>query len=302
MPPISPEAQRAGLFAALSAYIVWGFFPLLFLMLAGVDPGLVVAHRIVWSLLIVGAILMIGARLTEVRAALADRETRGRLLISAILVAVNWLTYVWAVEHNRVLETSFGYFLNPLVNVLLGMVLLGERQNRWQGVAIAIAAVAMVLQAIGLSGIPWVAVVLAVTFAFYGYFRKTVRAGSATSLFVETLLLAPLALGYIGYVTITSGLGSQGNPWTLFWLVMTGPATTIALLLFAYGVQRLRLTTIGIIQYIAPSIQFVLAVTVFAEPLNSTRLLSFALIWLSLVIFTVDSIVRARAPAPAVQP
>jgi chloramphenicol-sensitive protein RarD len=129
-----------------------------------------------------------------------------------------------------------------------------------------------------------------------------VRAGSATSLFVETLLLAPLALGYIGYVTITSGLGPQGNPWTLFWLVMTGPATTIALLLFAYGVQRLRLTTIGIIQYIAPSIQFVLAVTVFAEPLNATRLLSFALIWLSLVIFTVDSVVRARAPAPTVQP
>lgn len=302
MPPISPENQRAGVISAVSAYVIWGFFPLLFLMLQGVDTVLVVAHRIVWSMVVVGAILLIGGRLAEVRAVLRDPVTLRRVLISALLVGGNWLTYVWAVENGKVLEASFGYFLNPLVNVLLGMILLGERHNRWQWLAITIAAVAMIVQAVGLSGIPWVALTLAVSFAFYAYFRKTVKAGSATGLFVETLLLLPIALGYIAFVTLTSGPGPQAVSWSMFWLVVMGPATSLTLLLFAYGVQRLRLTTIGIIQYISPSIQFALAVTVFGEHLNSLRLLSFALIWVSLAIFTMDSIRRHRAPVPAPQP
>jgi len=147
-----------------------------------------------------------------------------------------------------------------------------------------------------------VAITLAVTFALYGYMRKTVSAGSTTGLFVETLLLVPIALGYIIYTIVVSGPGPHASPTSVFWLVFTGPATALTLLLFAYGVQRLRLTTIGIIQYIAPSIQFVLAVTVFAEELNPMRLLSFALIWLSLVIFTIDSIRRHRATIAVPQP
>ena len=178
MPPIISETQRDGLIAALAAYTIWGFFPLMFLQLEGVEPVLIVAHRIVWSLVVVGAILLVRGRLGEVSPALHEPPDLWRLRSSsAVLVAVNWLVYVWAVEHNRVLETSFGYFLNPLVNVVLGMVLLGERQNRWQWLAIAIAAVAMVLQTIGLSGVPWVSVIIAVTFALYGYVRKTVKAG-----------------------------------------------------------------------------------------------------------------------------
>jgi chloramphenicol-sensitive protein RarD len=301
MPPNTAQAQRDGLTAALAAYIVWGFFPLMFLQLEGVDPVLIVAHRIVWSLLVVGAILLLRDRLGEVSQALRDPQVLWRLGASTIFVAINWLTYVWAVENDRVLETSFGYFLNPLVNVLLGMVLLGERQNRWQWVAIAIAAVAMVLQTIGLNGFPWLAVVIAVTFAFYGYFRKTVRVGAAPGLFVETLLLMPLSVGYIIYTIVAHGLGPHGTAHGWFWLIFLGPATSFTLLLFAYGVQRLRLTTIGIIQYIAPSIQFVLAVTVFEEELNTMRLVSFALIWVSLVIFTMDSIRRARATVAAPQ-
>lgn len=302
MPVIDSTTQRAGATAAVAAYVVWGFFPLLFMLLPGVDPVLIVAHRIIWSLVVVGVILLVTSRMAEVRAALSDRQTWGRLLISAVLVAVNWLVYVWGVENGRVLEASFGYFLNPLVNVLLGMVLLGERQNAWQWVAIGIAILAMALQALGLSGIPWVSLALAVSFAGYGYFRKTVKAGSATGLFVETLLLTPVAMLYIVYVTATVGPGPQGDPLQFFYLMLTGPATSLTLLLFAYGVQRLRLTTIGIIQYIAPSIQFVLAVAVFHEQLNPLRLVSFALIWLSLVIFTVDSFRRYRAAATVVPP
>ena len=301
MTAISLENQRSGVIAAVSAYVVWGFFPLMFAQLEGVDPILIVAHRITWSLVVVGILLALGSRLAEVRQALTDRTTLVRLFISALLVGINWMVYVWAVEHGRILDASFGYFLNPLVNVLLGMLLLGERQNRWQTVAIGIAAVAMVLQTVGLNGVPWVAITLAVSFALYGYMRKTVSAGSTTGLFVETLLLVPFAVGYIIYTIIVSGPGPHASPSNLFWFVFTGPATSLTLLLFAYGVQRLRLTTIGIIQYIAPSIQFVLAITVFSEELNPMRLLSFALIWVSLVIFTIDSIRRHRATVAATQ-
>ena len=280
---------RRGALAAVAAYVVWGFFPILFHFLDSVGATLVVAHRVVWSMLLVGGILIVTARWDEVRAVFTNRATLTRILISSVLLAVNWLIYVWAVEQNRVLETSFGYFLNPLVNVALGMMLLGERQNRWQWVAIGIAIVAMFIQAIGMSGIPWIALSLAVTFALNGYSRKTVKASSTTGLFVETVVLLPVALAYIGWTIATEGPGPHADPTLMALLVFTGPATSLTLLLFAYAVQRLRLTTIGIVQYIAPSIQFVLAIVFFGEELNATRLISFALIWLSLIIFTADS-------------
>jgi chloramphenicol-sensitive protein RarD len=286
---------RRGALAALAAYVVWGFFPILFHLLDGVSPTLVVAHRVVWSMLLVGVILLVSARWDEVRAVLSNRATLVRIFISSVILAFNWLLYVWAVEQNRVLETSFGYFLNPLVNVAFGMALLGERQNRWQWVAIGIAAVAMAIQAIGMAGIPWVALGLAVSFAVYAYSRKTVKASSATGLFVETLVLLPVALVYIGWSIATAGAGPHADPWLMGLLVFTGPATSLTLLLFAFAVQRLRLTTIGMFQYIAPSIQFILAISFFGEELNLTRLISFALIWLSLIIFTADSFRRKPA-------
>jgi chloramphenicol-sensitive protein RarD len=194
-----------------------------------------------------------------------------------------------------VLESSFGYFINPIVNVAVGVVLLGERLNRWQSVAVAIAVVAVAIQAIGLGTVPYIALGLALTFALYGYLRKTAKASSATGLFVETLILSPVALAYLLLTfAIEGGVGVHGDPYTLFLLMLTGPATALPLLLFAYAVQRLRLTTIGMLQYVSPSIQFVLAITVFGEHLNGVRLLSFGLIWLSLFVYTVDSVVRRR--------
>jgi len=217
------------------------------------------------------------------------------MIISAVLLAANWLVYVWAVETNQVLEASFGYFINPLVNVAIGMVLLGERQNRWQTVAIAVACVAIVVQAMGLGRIPWVALALAFSFGFYGYFRKTAKVGSATGLFVETLVLAPLALGYLAFTFVRDGnIGPLADPATLGLLALSGPATAMPLLLFAFAVQRLRLTTIGMLQYIGPSIQFLLAIFVLNESINVTQLLSFGLIWLSLIIYSADSVMRRR--------
>ncbi len=288
-PAQSAAEARGGLLAGLLAYSLWGFLPLLFKLLDGVGAALIVAERTVWSLLLVGAILLLGRRMGEVRKALGNPAVLRGMALSCVLLAVNWLIYVWAVETGQVLEASFGYFINPLVNIAIGMVILGERQNFWQTVSIAIACIAILIQSIGIGRVPYVALSLALSFGFYGYFRKTAKVQSTAGLFVETLILAPIALAYIGYSILTSGLGPHADPTKLFLLMMTGPATAVPLLLFAFAVQRLRLTTIGMLQYIAPSMQFVMAITLFGEHLNATRLVSFGLIWLSLLVFSLDS-------------
>lgn len=298
-PPLSSDQQklRDGLGAGLAAYLLWGFLPLLFKLVESVGSVGVVAERTFWSLLFVGGILLVTRRMGEVRAALSDFKTVRAMAFSALLLATNWLIYVWAVETDQVLEASFGYFVNPMVNVAIGMVVLGERHNRVQGIAILIALVALVIQAIGLGRIPYIALSLALSFGFYGFVRKTAPVAATAGLFVETLLLAPLAIAFLIWSFVSNGPGLHADPMIAFLLVLTGPATAVPLLLFNYAVQRLRLTTIGMLQYIAPSIAFVLAIIVFGEHLNLTRVLSFALIWVSLAVFTLGSMQR-RVPPP----
>jgi chloramphenicol-sensitive protein RarD len=292
------RSADSGLAVGIAAYLLWGFLPLLFDLLRHVGSTTLVANRTLWSLLFVGVILMAAGRTAEVRAVLRDRASVLRMGVAAIFLAANWLIYVYAVETNQVLEASFGYFINPLVNVAFGMALLGERLNRIQAVAIAIAAIGIAIQAAGLGSFPVIAVSLAVTFAIYSYLRKTAKATALAGLFVETLVLSPVALAYLGYTFVRDGsLGPLADPYSLFLLMLTGPGTAIPLLLFAFAVQRLRLSTMGMLQYISPSIQFVLALLFFGEHLNATRLVSFALIWLSLIIFTTDSVVRRRRVA-----
>lgn len=294
------RSPQSGLAAGLGAYLMWGFLPILFKFLDGVPAATVVADRTIWSLVLVGAILLATRRTGEIRAALSDRATLRSMLLSAVLLAVNWLIYVWSVESGQVLEASFGYFINPLVNVAIGMAFLGERQNRWQVVSIVIAGVAILIQAVGLGRIPWVALSLATSFAVYGYFRKTARVSSTPGLFVETLLLLPLAAGFLLFTFVRDGgPGPHADPFLMGMLLLTGPATALPLLLFAFAVQRLRLTTIGMLQYLAPSIAFVLAITAFGEALNPVRLVSFGLIWFSLLVYSVDSWVRMRGRSAA---
>jgi len=284
---------QSGLIVGLFCYLLWGFLPLLFHALQDVGAVTIVADRTIASLFVVGAILLLRSRMSEVAAALRDPQTLRSMVISSVLLAANWLIFVWAVEQNQVLEASFGYFINPLVNVAIGMVLLGERQNPWQWTAIGVALIAIVIQAIGVGRFPWIAVSLALTFGFYGYFRKTAKVGSASGLFVETLILTPLAIAYLAYTFIRDGgVGLHADPYHFFLLLLTGPATAAPLLMFAYAVQRLRLTTIGMLQYLSPSIAFLLAITAFGEPINPVRLLSFGLIWLSLAIYSADSFMR----------
>jgi chloramphenicol-sensitive protein RarD len=290
---------QAGFIAGVATYTLWGFLPILFKSIEGVDSVTIVADRTLFSLVLVGIILLVARRLPEIRAALADGPTRRSMFFSAVLLGTNWLIYVYAIDSGQILETSFGYFINPLANVATGMLLLGERLNRLQMLAILVALVAIGIQAVGLNGVPIIALGIAATFAAYGYFRKTAKVSSATGLFVETLLIAPFAAAYLAFTFIRDGgVGAHADPTTLGLLVLTGPATAVPLLLFAFAVQRLRMTTIGMLQYIAPSIAFLVAVFLYAEPLNPIRLLSFVLIWVSLAIYTADSLLRRRAVAP----
>lgn len=280
--------DRTGFPVALAAYLMWGFLPLLFHALDGVPAVLIVAERTLYCLVVVGVIVLVSRKWHEVRAVFTSRRRVALIALSTVLLAGNWLLYVYSVESGQVLEASFGYFINPLVNVALGMVLLGERQRPLQAVAIAIAVVAIAIQAVGLGTIPWIALSLAVSFGLYGFLRKTVAVGSATGLFVETALLAPVCILYLAWFTASVGVGPHDDPRLVLLLAAAGPATALPLLAFAYAVKRLRLTTIGMLQYLAPSIQFALAITVFGEELNAMRLFSFVLIWVSLVVFTFD--------------
>ncbi len=293
----TPFFLGPGALAALGAYGTWGLFPLMFRLLDGINSPTIVAHRVVWSLIFVGIILKWNGRFGEVWAALKNRRTLLLITLSAALLAANWLIFIWAVETNRVLEVSLGYFINPLINVALGMAFLGEKQNRWQWLAIIIAIVAMVVQTIGLGAFPVVSVSLALLFGVYGYLRKTVAVGSAPGLFVETLIMAPVALAYLAYMLVANGAGIYTDPVKMTYLVLTGPATAGALLMFAFAARRLRLTTIGMFQYIAPSMHFATAVFLFNEPLNAIQLLSFVMIWISLAIYSFDSL-RMRAKSP----
>jgi rarD protein len=299
--PVAPTPHadagetRRGVIAALAAYLLWGFLPILFRLLEAAGAVLIVAERTVWSLVLLAGVLFVVKGFPEVRSLLADWRKMRIIALSALLLVGNWLLYVWAVETGQLLEASFGYFINPLVNVAIGMIFLGERQNRLQTIAIVIAAIAILIQAAGLGNVPYVALGLAFSFGFYGFIRKTAQAGPATGLFAETLVVAPFAMAYIVFDIATNGPGAHADPTMMLLLVLTGPATAVPLLLFAYGVRRLRLTTIGMFQYLAPSIQFLVAILLFGEQLNSLRLLSFVLIWLSLVVFSYDGFRQRRA-------
>jgi chloramphenicol-sensitive protein RarD len=289
---IAASEAHKGVLAALVVYSLWGFLPLLFKQVEAAGALLVVAERTAWSLVVVVPFLLWSRGFGEVQALFADRRRALRTLLAALFLGGNWLLYVWAVETGQVLEASFGYFINPLVNVLMGMILLGERQNRLQTIAILIATVAIVIQAVSLGTVPFIALGLALSFGFYGYIRKITPMGPAVGLFAETAMLTPIALGFILYTVITTGPGVHADPQLMAWLILTGPATAIPLLLFAFAVRRLRLTTIGMFQYLAPSIQFLLAILVFGEHLDGMRLVSFGLIWLSLMVFSYDSFRR----------
>jgi chloramphenicol-sensitive protein RarD len=292
--PTAREAARAsaagGVAFAAAAYTLWGVFAAYYQLLAEVPAVEVIAHRVIWSVPLVGAVLVIGGHVGSMLFALRSGRVMATLLLTSLLIALNWGVFVWAVLANRLLEVSFGYFLTPLASIGFGIVLLGERLRRDQWVAVALAAAAVISHGIGLGVLPWLPLLLAGTFAFYGYLRKTVNAGAGEGLFIELALLLPLSLGYLAWLGARGDLHFLATPMTPLWLVLTGPVTALPLFLFAAAARRLRLATVGLMQYIAPSIHFVLALTVFGQDPGPGEIAAFTLIWIAIVLYSRDAL------------
>jgi chloramphenicol-sensitive protein RarD len=287
------DEQRQGLVSGVAAYFCWGLFPLFFRLLEPAGALEVLAHRVVWSLAFVAVLLGLRRRWSWVRT--LGRRRFGLLLVAAAVISVNWGLFIWGVNNGHVVETSLGYFINPLVTVLLGTVLLGERLRRWQWVALGLGALSVLVLAVDYGRPPWLALTLAFSFATYGLVKKRIGIPAAESLGVETAVIAVPALAYLGWLAATGGssFGAHGAGHALL-LAASGPITAVPLLFFAAAASRLPLSTLGLLQYLTPSLQFVSGILVFHEPLPAARLAGFALVWLALAVFTVESVRQSR--------
>ncbi len=291
----------SGPLAAAGAFILWGLFPLYIKQLQQVPALELVAHRSAWSLLFVAVLLTALRRLAWLTAIVRQPRVLATFALSAALLSANWLIYVWAVNDGRLLDASLGYFINPLFNVLLGHAVLHERPRPVQWVAVALAAAGVLWLAIGTGQIPWVALTLAGSFALYGLLRKTATLGAIEGLALETLLQAPVAVGYLLWLAAHgSGEFGHGSARVDWLLVLAGPATALPLLLFAAGARRVTMATLGLLQYLGPTLQFAIGLWIYHEPFSAGRAVGFALIWAALVIYSAESwrVLRRSRRAP----
>jgi chloramphenicol-sensitive protein RarD len=288
---------RSGLAYGIGAYSMWGVFPIYFHLLSEVPPWVVLCHRIFWSVLFLGVVVSVRREWGSIRLILRHRRNVLLLLGGGVLIALNWLIFIYSVTSHQVLQASLGYFINPLLSVALGMIFLGERLRRWQWLAVFIAGAAVANLAIHSAALPWIALSLAATFGFYGLVRKKVDINSLHGLLIETAILLPLAL-------VALALGPSGGMprATLGILSLSGVLTAVPLLMFGAAVRRLRLSTVGFLQYIGPTLQFLVAVLVFHEPLDRAKLGSFALCWLGIAVYTIDSLMTRHPQAVADEP
>ncbi len=296
--------MNRGIGYAALAYLAWGLFPLYFKQIAEVPSLEVVMHRTLWCLVFMLGVLAFMKRWAWLGELRRQPKVLGAFMLSALLLSVNWVVYVWAVQTEHVLDASLGYFINPLVNVALGYVFLHERPRRLQWAAVAMAAAGVLWLTLQTGRLPWVSLVLAISFGFYGLLRKVAKLGALEGLTLETLMLTPIAVAALGWWTWTgqsaiSAAVNQGEAATMGWLLFAGPLTAIPLLLFAAGARRIPMATLGLLQYISPSLQFMLGVWLFHEPLQASRLLGFALIWAALLIYSLEGWWASRRTSPA---
>jgi chloramphenicol-sensitive protein RarD len=299
---IDKRGARYGVLCGIAAYGSWGIFPLYFKTVAGVSPVEVLAHRAVWSFVMLAVLAGLLGRWRELWRELHSRRLLAMLMLSTLFIAANWLTFIYAVTSGQVLQASLGYFINPLVNVLLGILFLGERLRPRQTLSIGLALAGVLLLTALVGELPWVALALALTFSLYALMRKLMPVDGFLSLTVETLVMAPLGLAYLGCLAAASGRETLGLG-TVGLLMLSGPITTVPLLFFGAAARRLRLSTMGILQYLSPTLQFLLAVVAFGEPFSRAQLLSFACIWAAVLIYALDSLSAARPfPAAIIEP
>lgn len=289
--------DRTGLTAALGAYVIWGLMPLYLLLVRSVPAFEFVGWRIIWTLPLCLLIALLRKQWPELRAAFAHRRTLGWLALSATLIAVNWVVYVWAIQNGQVYAASLGYYINPLVNVLLGTMLLGERLTRRQWIAVALAAIGVSLLAAGALTTLWISLTLALSFGSYGLIRKQVAVGAVPGLTIESTLLLVPSFGVAFYYAQTEGSSFAVSTELSLAIMAGGAFTAFPLLLFAIAARKLPYSTLGFIQFLAPSIVFILGLTVFGEELKPAQAACFACIWAAAAVFAWDMIARSRKPA-----
>jgi chloramphenicol-sensitive protein RarD len=298
-PAATDRQDPRGLLLGTAAFGMWGLFPLYWPLLEPTSAIEILAHRIVWSLVVSTGLLFAARRSGRLRGIWADRRARAAMTVAGVVICFNWGTYIWGVNNGHVVETSLGYYINPLVTVLMGVVFLQERLRRWQWAALAIAFVAVLVLSVQVGRPPWISLILAFSFGTYGLVKKTAAVGPIEGLTWEGLVSAPVALGFIVWVTVAG----NATAWThgtghVLLLLLTGVVTAAPLLCFAGAANRISLTTLGLLQYIAPTLQLAVGVLLFDEPMGTVRWIGFSLVWIALAIFTVESIVASRrAPA-----
>ncbi|CDX19067.1 putative chloramphenicol resistance permease [Mesorhizobium sp. ORS 3324] len=291
---------RRGFLLALGAYFLWGLLPFYMKAVAHLPLAEVIANRVVWSVPIAACVLVWAGRTADFKVAIRTPKSIAMAALTAVLISINWGIYVWAIAVDRTVETALGYYINPLVNVVVGAVLLGERLDRLQIAAVTLAAIAVAVLTVEAGKLPWVSLALAFSFAAYGFFRKTLPIGPSQGFLLEVLLLSVPALCYMAYLIATGQdhfISSNAKDTAL--LVGCGPITAVPLLLFAFGARLLRLSTIGIMQYIAPTMVFLIAVLIFGEPFGTIQAIAFALIWTALAMYS-WSMFRGREARMAV--
>ncbi len=285
--PQADNPARRGFLFALSAYLLWGFLPFFMKAVAHIPAAEVVAHRIVWSVPIAGVVLLLQGRTADIKAALRSPRTMLMAGVTAAIITINWGIYVWAIAVDRAVETALGYYINPLVSIAMAGALLGEKLNPLQFVAVGLAVVAVAVLTLDAGGLPWVSLALAISFATYAFLRKTLPIGPSQGFFLEVLILSIPALGYIAWLQ-ANGQGHflLSQPGDIALLLACGPVTAAPLMLYAFGAKLLRFSTIGIMQYIAPTMIFAIAIFIFREPFSGTRAIAFVLIWTALALYS----------------
>ncbi|MDO3676428.1 EamA family transporter RarD [Paenibacillus ehimensis] len=297
--------MNAGIIYGLLAYLAWGLLPLFWKTFISVSSGEILGHRVVWSFVFVALLLLIGGRWKALKSAFSERKNVLPMIGCSLLISLNWLIYIWAVNHDRVVETSLGYYINPLISVLLGVCFLGERLRVVQWAAMALATAGVTVLTFSYGSVPWISLALALSFGVYGLVKKKMHLEPMVSLAGETVVVLPVAAVYLLVVGMTgqSTTSSLSADYQLL-LALSGVATAMPLLWFAQAAQRLSLTTVGFLQYLAPTISLILGVALYDEPFTTVHLISFCLIWSALLLFTLSSLkgrLAMRATGTGVQ-
>jgi chloramphenicol-sensitive protein RarD len=281
------DAATRGFVFALSAYLLWGVLPLFLKLVEHIPAAEVVAHRILWSVPVAGAVLLALGRTADIKAALRSPRALAMAALTASLITLNWGIYVWAIAVDRTVEAALGYYINPLMSVAMAAVFLGEKLTRLQVTAVGLAVLAVAVLTVEAGGLPWISLALATSFAIYGFLRKTLPIGPSQGFFLEVLILSVPSLAYMVWLMAQrEGHFLASQPDNMLLLVLCGPATAVPLMLFGFGAKLLKYSTIGIMQYMAPTMVFLIAVFIFEEPLGVSKLVAFALIWTALVLYS----------------